>query len=100
MAKRYVGPKTKALLNIRAPIAALSAGAICLALVHLATMYFSLGSQAYWVAYIAVVFMVFVWPHLSGRTRDILEPARFFPQFLILTALTLMALALAATKAP
>ena len=98
--QRYVGPKTKALPNVRAPIVALSAGAITLALVHLATLYFSLGSGAYWAAYIALVFTVFVWPHLSGRARGVLGSAKLVVQFLILTALTLMTLALVATKAP
>ena len=100
VAKRYVGPKTKALFNLRAPIAALSAGAIYLALLHLATTYFSLGSRTYWESYVAVVFTVFVWAHLSGRARNVVEPAKFVPQFLMLTALSLMTLALAATKAP
>jgi len=98
--QRYVGPKTKALPNVRAPIMALSVGAICLALVHLTTLYFSLGSGAYWVAYIAFVFTVFVWPHLSGGARGVLGSARLVVQFFVLMAFTLMALALAAMKAP
>jgi len=99
-AQRYVGPKTKALPNVRAPMMTLSVGAICLALVHLANLYFGLGRGAYWAAYIALVFTVFVWPHLSGRARGVLGSARLVVQFLILAVLTLMTLALAATKAP
>ena len=98
--QRYVGPKTKGLLHIRAPIMALSAGAIYLALMHLANIYFSLGSRAHWAAYIAVVFTVFVWHHLNGRARGVLEPVRFVPHFLMIIALMLMTLALAITKAP
>lgn len=98
--RRYVGPNTKPSFNLRAPIVALSVGAIYLAFMHLATLYFGLGSGAYWVAYIAAVFTFFLWPHLSGRARGVLEPARFVAQFLVLIALTLMALALAATNAP
>lgn len=97
---RYVGPKTKALPNVRAPIVILSASAICLALAHLATLYFSLGSGAYWATYIALIFTVFVRHHLGGRARGVLGSARLAEQLLILAALTLMALALAATKAP
>jgi hypothetical protein len=98
--RRYVGPQTKSLPNVRAPIVALGAGAMCLAFVHLATLYFSLGSGAYWAVYIVLVFTVFVWPHLSGRARGVLEPAGLVAQFLVLAALTLMTLLLAATKAP
>ena len=95
--RRYVGPKVP--LNIKAPVVALSVGAIYLALAHLVTLRFSLGSEAYWVAYIAVVFTVFVWPQLTGRARGILEPARLGAQFLVFIALTLMTLALVATRA-
>lgn len=98
--RRYVGPRTKAPADARSPIVALCAGAVCLASVHLATSYFGLGSGAYWLAYIALVFAIFLWPHLRGRAPGVLAGGRLATQVLLLTALTLMALALAATKAP
>jgi hypothetical protein len=96
--QRYVGPNTKPLPNLRALIVALGAGTTCLALAHLATLFFGLGNGAYWVAYTAIVFAVFVWPHLTERARGVLAPAWPVAQFLVLTALALIALALAATK--
>jgi hypothetical protein len=100
VAQRFIGPKTKVVPSQSAPILALSAGSIYLVLVYFATTYFSLGSRAYWIAFIVLIFMIFEWSQLTGRARGVSKSARVVAQFLVLTALTLMTFALTATKAP
>lgn len=97
---RFVGPNAAAPPCLRAPAVALSAAAVCLALVHLLALSFGLGGWTYWAAYFALVFAVFLWPHLRGGARGGLWTASPVVQVLALAALTLMTLALAAVKAP
>lgn len=98
-ARRFVGPNAAEPPGLRAPAVALSAAAVCLALVHLLALSFGLGGWAYWAAYFALVFAVFMWPHLRGGVRSGLLTASPVAQVLALAALTLMTLALAAVKA-